>query len=59
MFSKLYPSDNKDFCLHITITCKGKKKFRAWAEDRGQANAAVVKAIEKSKMKFEARMRAR
>jgi hypothetical protein len=38
---------------------KGRAIFRAWAEDRGQANAAVVKAIEKSKIKFEARMRAR
>ena len=39
MFSKLYPSDNKDFCLHITIKCKGRKKFRAWAEDYGKVNS--------------------
>lgn len=38
---------------------KGRAIFRAWAEDQGKANAAVVKAIEISKAKFEARMRAR
>jgi hypothetical protein len=38
---------------------KGRAIFRAWAEDRGQANAAVVKAIENSKVKFEHRMRTR
>ena len=39
MFSKLYPSENKDFCLHITIKCKGRKKFRVWAEDYGKVNS--------------------
>ena len=42
-----------------TRKLKGRAIFRAWAEDQGKANAAVIKAIEKSKIKFEARMRAR
>jgi hypothetical protein len=34
---------------------KGRAIFRAWAEDQGKANAAVVRAIEKSKIEFEKR----
>lgn len=37
---------------------KGRAIFRAWAEDGGKTNAAVIKAIETSKVKFEKRMRA-
>jgi hypothetical protein len=37
---------------------KGRAIFRAWAEDGGKTNAAVIKAIEQSKIKFEQRMRA-
>ena len=37
---------------------KGRVIFRAWAEDGGKTNAAVIKAIETSKIKFEERMRA-
>jgi len=36
---------------------KGRAIFRAWAEDQGKANAAVVKAIENSKVEFEKRIR--
>jgi len=36
---------------------KGRAIFRAWAQDQGKANAAVVKAIEDSKMKFEQRVK--
>lgn len=32
---------------------KGRAIFRAWAEDGGKTNAAVIKAIETSKYKFE------
>lgn len=39
MFSKQYESDNKKFCLYVTIKCTGKKKFRAWAEDFGKKNS--------------------
>ncbi len=38
---------------------KGRAIFRAWAEDGGKANAAVVQAIEKSKIVFEKRVRVR
>lgn len=36
---------------------KGRAIFRAWAEDGGKANAAVIKAIEKSKIEFEKRIK--
>ena len=36
---------------------KGRAIFRAWAEDGGKANAAVIKAIEDSKVKFEQRVK--
>lgn len=39
MFKQIYQSDNKKFCLYITIKCKGKKKFRVWAEDYGKRNS--------------------
>ena len=38
---------------------KGRAIFRAWAEDGGKTTAAVVKAIEESKKKFEAAMGAK
>lgn len=34
---------------------KGRAIFRAWAEDQGRTQAAVIKAIEKSKVEFEKR----
>lgn len=37
-----------------TRKMKGRAIFRAWAEDGGKTNAAVIKAIEKSKAKFDA-----
>jgi hypothetical protein len=39
MFGKEYQSDNRKFRLYVAITCKGKKKFRAWAEDFGRRNS--------------------
>lgn len=36
---------------------KGRAIFRAWKEDQGKATAAVVKAIEKSRDKLEARVK--
>jgi hypothetical protein len=38
---------------------KGRAIFRAWKEDGGKTNAAVIKAIENSKVKFYAEMRAK
>jgi hypothetical protein len=40
-----------------TRKLKGRAIFRAWAEDQGKANAAVVKAIEKSRVEFDKRTR--
>jgi hypothetical protein len=39
MFSTHYDSDNKKFCLYITIKTNGVKKFRVWAEDLGKKNS--------------------
>lgn len=36
---------------------KGRAIFRAWADDQGKATAAVIKAIENSRDKLEARMK--
>ena len=38
---------------------KGRAIFRAWKEDGGKTNAAIIKAIENSKVKFYAEMRAK
>ena len=40
-----------------TRKMKGRAIFRAWAEDGGKTNAAVIAAIEKSKVEFEKKMR--
>jgi hypothetical protein len=39
MFGKEYQSENRKFRLYVAITCKGKKKFRTWAEDYGRKNS--------------------
>jgi len=39
MFGKEYISDNRKFALNITIECKGKRKFRAWAEELQKPNS--------------------
>ena len=31
---------------------KGRAIFRAWAEDGGKTNAAVIKALENTKIRF-------
>jgi hypothetical protein len=40
-----------------TRKMKGRAIFRAWKEDQGKATAAVIKAIEKSRDKLEARVK--
>jgi hypothetical protein len=42
MFSTHYESDNKKFCLVITIQTNGNKKFRVWAEDLGKKNSVYA-----------------
>jgi hypothetical protein len=39
MFGKQYTSDNRKFSLSLTIECKGKRKFRAWAEEFQKPNS--------------------
>jgi hypothetical protein len=36
---KRYDSNNRKFCLNISIKCKGSKTFRVWAEDYGKRNS--------------------
>ena len=38
---------------------KGRAIFRAWKEDQGRTNAAVIKAIESAKIKFDAAVKVR
>lgn len=39
MFEKVYDSENKKFCLYITISCKGRKKFRVVVNDYKKPNS--------------------
>lgn len=32
-------TDNRVLSIHLTITCKGRKEFRVWAEDFGKKNS--------------------
>jgi hypothetical protein len=36
---KIYDSNNRPICLNFTITCKGSKRFRIWAEELNQQNS--------------------
>lgn len=45
MFNGKFFSDNKAFCLNITIKCKGKKNFRAYAEDYGKKNSKYADRV--------------
>jgi len=42
MFHQIYDSNNRKFCIYVTITCKGEKTFRCWAEDYGKPNSKYV-----------------
>jgi len=37
--NRVIDTENRSFSLNITITCKGKKNFRVWAEDYGKQNS--------------------
>lgn len=39
MFNTQYDSENRKFCLFITVECPGTKKIRVWAEDFGKRNS--------------------
>ena len=36
---KIIDTDNRSFSLNITISCKGQRTFRVWAEDYGKKNS--------------------
>ena len=39
MFARKLESNNRKFCLYITIKCAKEKKFRVWAEEFQKANS--------------------
>jgi hypothetical protein len=39
MYGKIYDSENRSFCLYVTIKCKGERKFRVWAEEYEKKNS--------------------
>ena len=41
-FQKEYDSGSRRFCLLITISCSGTKKFRTWAEEKDAKNSKYV-----------------
>lgn len=55
---KLVNARAKGLVGRSTRKMTGRVIFRAWAEDQGKANAAVIKAIEKSAVKFNERTKA-
>jgi len=42
---QIYQSDNRKFCLYITIKTKTKKVFRTWAEDYGKRNSKYADRV--------------
>ena len=42
---KIYPSDNREMSLVITIKCNGKKRFRVWAEEYQRINSKYADRI--------------
>lgn len=40
-----YESGNREMSLHITIICKGTKKFRIWAEQLGRKNSKYADRV--------------
>ena len=42
---QVYQSNNESFGLSITIICKGKKRFRVWAEELGKKNSKYADRV--------------
>jgi hypothetical protein len=42
---KIYPSDNREMSLVITIKCNGKKRFRVWSEEYQRINSKYADRI--------------
>jgi len=58
-YSQIKDANNQTGAGRRTSKMKGRAIFRAWAEDGGKTNAAVLKAIENTKIKFYSAMRAK
>jgi hypothetical protein len=58
-YSQIKNASNQTGAGRRTSKMKGRAIFRAWAEDGGKTNAAVLKAIENTKIKFYSAMRAK
>jgi hypothetical protein len=55
-YSEIVDANNQTGAGRRSQKMKGRAIFRAWKEDGGKTNAAVIKAIEKSRDKFYAAM---
>jgi len=51
-FGPIVDANNQTGAGRRSRKMKGRAIFRAWAEDGGKTNAAIIKAIENSKVKF-------
>jgi hypothetical protein len=56
-YGQIVDANNQTGAGRRSRKMKGRAIFRAWAEDGGKTNAAIIKAIENSKIKFYAEMR--
>jgi hypothetical protein len=51
-YGQIVDANNQTGAGRRSRKMKGRAIFRAWAEDGGKTNAAIIKAIENSKIKF-------
>ena len=58
-YGQIVDANNQTGAGRRSRKMKGRAIFRAWKEDGGKTNAAIIKAIENSKEKFYAEMRAK
>ena len=58
-YGQIVDANNQTGAGRRSRKMKGRAIFRAWAEDGGKTNAAIIKAIENSKVKFYAEMKAK
>jgi hypothetical protein len=51
-YSQITDANNQTGAGRRTSKMKGRAIFRAWAEDGGKTNAAVLKALQNTSVKF-------
>ena len=56
-YGQIVDANNQTGAGRRSRKMKGRAIFRAWKEDGGKTNAAIIKAIENSKVKFYAEMK--